>query len=46
MKAYVVPDYDFEKVILSVLHLHLCPFDGCFEWMFFTSIKEVSRLRK
>ena len=24
----------------------LCSFNGCFQWMFFNSIKEINRLRK
>ena len=42
--SYVVLDYDFEQVILSILNLHLCSYIGCFQWMFFSLIKEVNRL--
>ena len=28
--SYVVIGYDFEYVILSILKLHMCSFNGCF----------------
>ena len=33
-------------VILSILNLRLCSFNGYFQWMFFTLIKEINKLRK
>ena len=30
--------------MLSILNLHLCSFNRCFYWMFFSSIKEINRL--
>ena len=36
--------YDAEEVILSFLNLHVCPFIWFFKWMFFSSVKEISRL--
>ena len=31
---------------LSFLNLHLCSFNGCFQWMFFNSVEEINRLLK
>ena len=36
----------FEQVILSILKLYLCSFNGCFKQMFFNSVKEINSLRK
>ena len=41
--VYVVLDHEFETVILSILNLHLCFFNGCFQWMSCSSIKEISK---
>ena len=32
------------RIHCSILNLHLCPFSGCFQWMFFSSVKETNRL--
>ena len=37
---------DLEKVILSILDLHLCYFNECFSWMFLSSVKEISYWKK
>ena len=33
-------------LILSILNLYLCSFNGYIEWMFFDSFKEINRSRK
>ena len=41
---YIFLHCNFEKVILSILNLHLCSFSGCFLCMLFSSINEIYRL--
>ena len=43
---YVVLYYGVEQVFLSILcfYLYLCSFNGYFQWIFFSSIKEINRL--
>ena len=43
MKAY----FRYRHTLLqSRFDFELCSFNGCFQWMFFNSIKEMNRLRK
>ena len=41
---YLVLYYGFEQVFLSILYLYLCSFNGYFQWIFFSSIKEMNKL--
>ena len=34
-----------ESVISSILNLYLCSFIECFQWIFFSLIKEMNRLQ-
>ena len=36
----------FQAMTLRRFDFDLCSFNGCFQWMFFNSIKEINRLRK
>ena len=42
-QVYIVLDYHFEQVILSILELHLFLY-SMLQWMFFSSIKGINRL--
>ena len=42
--SYVLLDYDFVYVILSILNLYLCYFILFFQWIFFSLIKRINRL--
>ena len=46
LSSWVVLEYNFEFVILSILNLYLCSFNRSFQWMFFNSIKEIKTFRK
>ena len=38
--------YTLRLWVGSILNLHVCSFGGCFWWMIFNSVKEISRLLK